>query len=188
MYGGRGAVGMKARLAPALDFYFDLEGDGRVHKVAGDPGGRTVWGVAENYHPEMWSNGPPTREAAEAFYRRKWWEPLRLGELDNQEVADEIFEFSCNATTPRRGTPNPVIRIAQESVNDVRWRTGQPLVMVDGLVGIQTLAALNALGIQTLEALAWDARFNLRQLDYYRTRRKDLVDRFFHGWSRRVVA
>lgn len=177
-----------AEIKPAFRFLMGLEGGGTLHQVKGDPGGRTVYGIAENHHPEMFRPTPPTEAQAIDFYRRKYWDPLRLGELDNQAVADEIFEFAANASTPRVGEANVAVRIAQEAVNDVGARMRLPHVGEDGKMGPRTLAALNALGVGTVEALAWDGRFNLRQLVFYRGLRQDLVERFFVGWSRRVAA
>lgn len=180
-----------AEIEPAWDFLMDLEGGALMHEVQGDPGGRTRYGIAENFHPEVWSDGPPSEERARDFYRHKYWEFLRLGELLSQEAANEIFEFAVNASTPRRGESNVAIRTAQKAVNDVHGRTGKGTIAVDGLIAAppnrsQTIDAINNFGSDTLEVMAWDGRFNLRQLRYYYGRRKELVDAFFHGWSRRV--
>ena len=36
-----------------IEFTFSWEGRGKVHSVAGDPGGTTKWGIAQRYHPDM---------------------------------------------------------------------------------------------------------------------------------------
>lgn len=175
-----------AEIEPAWDFLMDLEGGDLMHEVQGDPGGRTRFGISEKFHPEMWEDGPPDEPSARDFYRRVYWAPLRLGELESQEMADEVLEFAVNASTPERGKANVAVRTAQEAANDVRKRKDMPRIAEDGLIGPQTIRALNAFGSYTVDAMAWDGRFNLRQLRYYYTRDRDLITRFFHGWTRRV--
>lgn len=165
-----------------------LEGGDLMHEVQGDPGGRTRWGIAENHHPDMWEGGPPSEEEAKSFYQRRYWFVLRLGEIEGQEIADEIFEMAVHTTTPRIGEENVAILTAQQAVNDVRGRQGDDPIEDDGLVGPQTLGALNDLEPRSVESQAWDGRFNLRQLRHYYGMRDDLIDNFFHGWSRRVFA
>lgn len=175
-----------ADFEPAWKLLMRLEGGDLMHEVQGDPGGRTRFGVAENHHPDMWEGGPPSEEEAQAFYRRRYWHILRLGEIASQEIADEIFECAVNISTPQGGQPNVALRMAQEATNDVRTRAGQGHISEDGLIGPETIAALNDLGSNTVASMAWDGRFNLRQLRYYYHLRDDLVDRFFEGWSVRV--
>lgn len=177
-----------ADFEPAWELLMELEGGELMHEVQGDPGGRTRFGIAENHHPDMWNDGPPNEAEARRFYRRRYWRPLRGGELENQEIADEVFEFAVNATTPAAGEPNIAVRLAQEATNDVRGRQGREGIKVDGLIGPQTIEALNDLGTESLGSMAWDGRFNLRQLRYYYGLRDDLVERFFHGWAARVWA
>lgn len=175
------------RFDHAFHFLMDLEGWGEDHTVAGDPGGRTIYGISENNHPSMFTDGPPDEPEAREFYRRTYWAPLRLGELDNPQVAAEVLEFAVHATTPVRGQSNVAVLTAQQAVNDVREKLSQNRISEDGLIGPQTIGALNDLGVRTLASLAWDGRYNLRQLRWYRTRRRALLDRFFLGWTRRVV-
>ena len=173
----------------AWEFLMDLEGWGEDHHVQGDPGGRTIWGISENNHPDMFRNGPPDEKQAQRFVRRVYWNPLRLGEVENPKMAAEILEFAYHTSTPERGRPVLAVRIAQRSVNDVHQRLNKPKIVVDGLIGPQTLGALNDLGTNTVESMAWDGRFNLHQLKHYRDGvRGNLSRQFFRGWSRRVVA
>ena len=37
-----------------------------------DAGGETVFGISKTFHPEMFKDGPPTWEQAEAFYLALW--------------------------------------------------------------------------------------------------------------------
>lgn len=61
-----------------------------------DPGGRTVYGITERDHPDLWANGPPTREQAVERYRRDYWRPL-YDQIENQDLASELMEFGVVA-------------------------------------------------------------------------------------------
>lgn len=176
-----------ADFEPAWVFLQDLEGWGVDHTVAGDPGGRTIWGISENNHPDMFRDGPPNEAQARAFYRRVYWYPLRLDELANQVVANELLEFAVHASTPEAGRANVAIRTAQMAVNVVREKSGAASVTADGIAGPETMGALNAMGVRTMATLAWHGRYNLLQLAYYLRLRRDLVQQFLRGWARRVV-
>lgn len=158
--------------------------------VRGDSGGRTVWGVAENKHPEMWKNGPPTEEAAKRFYEADYWRMLRLNELEDQGIAEEIFEMAVNTSTPARGAYNPAVEAAQRATNRVRHEFEgeyEPLLL-DGRIGRKTIGALNHIAsVGRLALLAWDGSFNIEQLRYYTSLEKSKVDRFLRSWSRRVI-
>lgn len=171
----------------AWEFLMELEGRDLLHKIQGDPGGRTRFGMAEEKHPAEWVNGPPTEASARRFYLRVYWGPLRLAEVESPVVASEIFEFAVNTTTPTPGSRVIAVAAAQSAANAVRVACGWEKIGVDGRMGPETIGALNRLGRDPLSLLAWEARQNLHQLDHYRTRRKELVARFLAGWTRRVL-
>lgn len=176
-----------ARFNPAWKFLQELEGGGIMHKLQGDPGGRTIWGISENNWPEMFENGPPSEEQAKRFYEAHYWYPLRLHQVQDQGIAEEIFEFAVNATPGGKGR-NISVRAAQEAANVVREAAGWERIEVDGLIGRETVGALNDLANESLvHILAWDGAFNIEQLRHYRDLRSDLVKRFLHGWTRRVI-
>lgn len=172
-----------ADLGPAFEILMRLEGGGVLHTVAGDPGGTTKWGISQRAHPDVNIAGL-TREGAIGIYRDKYWGPLGLGDIQSQAIATEIFEFAVNSGF------RPAVKAAQRAANYVISlfpRPTDPLV-VDGRIGPNTIRTLNILSSRRIaEALLVD-RFNLNQLKHYRGLRPDLVDRFFLGWTRRVIA
>jgi lysozyme family protein len=42
-----------------------------------DPGGETAYGISKRYHPDAWTDGPPTREEAIAIYQRDYAAPFK---------------------------------------------------------------------------------------------------------------
>lgn len=179
---------MAAQFLPAWNFLMELEGGDLMHKVQGDPGGRTRFGIAENMNPQMWPGGrAPTETEAKRFYEAQYWYPLRLNQIQDQGIAEEIFEFAVNATSGGSGR-NRAILAAQQATNAVRHAMGWEPIRPDGYVGPKTISALNALVSQgRVHVLAWDGAFNIEQLKYYRELRPALVARFLKGWTRRVI-
>lgn len=167
----------------AWDLLMELEGGGVLHEVRGDPGGRTVWGIAENRHPDMFEDGPPNEAEAKEFYIREFWKPLLLHRVDSPVMAVEIFEFAVNAGF------RPAVLAAQRAVNGVRDLVDAPRIEEDGVTGMQTVRALNQIhsGMGAVGVMAWEGEANLNQLRHYRSLPRHLVDRFFVGWTRRVA-
>lgn len=176
-----------ARIEPAFDFAMRFEGGGQVHTVEGDPGGTTKWGISRRANPDL-DIPNLSRDDAIAVYRERYWEPRLLGDLKSQEMANEIFEFSINAD-PARSWGGTAVKAAQWTANKVlRAMEKEFQVDVDGVMGPETVGALNYINSAgELAVMAWSGTFNIRQLAYYRQLRRDLVDRFLLGWTRRVV-
>jgi len=179
-----------ARLGPAFDFAMALEGGGRVHTVSGDPGGTTKWGISQRANPDL-DIASLTRSEAIEVYRERYWNPRLLGQLSAQEMADEIFEFTINADSAY-SSRGRAVRVAQQRANEVLAALGiSTRLIVDGQMGPQTISALNRIAeAGPVAVMAWDGTgcFNVRQLSYYRRLRRDLVEKFLLGWTRRVEA
>lgn len=176
-----------ADLDPAFDFAMRFEGGGQVHTVEGDPGGTTKWGISKRANPDL-DIPNLSRDDAIAVYRERYWDPRLLGDVKSQEIANEIFEFSINADSPRRWG-GVAVKAAQRAANEVLRAMGKAFqVSVDGIMGPETVGALNFINSAgDLAVMAWEGEFNIQQLAYYRQLRRDLVDRFLLGWTRRVV-
>lgn len=58
-----------------------------------DPGGETSYGISRKYHPEAWTNGPPTREQAIAIYEREYLRPF--DGLD-PDIKPQVVDIAVN--------------------------------------------------------------------------------------------
>lgn len=177
-----------AKLEPAFDYAMRFEGGGVVHEVPGDPGGLTKWGLSQRANPDLDIANLSREDAIEA-YRERYWTPRKLWGLFSQSMANEVFEFTINAD-PAWMNRGRAIRAAQKTANDVieAARLDRDPLRLDGVIGPRTIRALNAIAdAGPLHEFAWLDRFNLYQLEFYRSLRRDLVDRFLLGWTRRVV-
>jgi lysozyme family protein len=102
-------------------------------KVTVDAGGRTRFGIAEKFHPDLseeFFTGPAEDALAEAakIEERQYWDAMRLGELESQNVANKLFDMGVN------------MGVRQAAVYCQRAAR----VAEDGVIGPQTIAAVNS--------------------------------------------
>jgi len=123
-----------ARFNPAFDRMIENEGGMILHTVPGDRGGMTYAGIARNRWPDWvgWSiidsGRRPDEDQVRRFYRAHFWRPLQADGIRHQPVAESIFDYAVNSGV------RSAVRSAQRVLG----------VIDDGIVGPQTLNALNA--------------------------------------------
>jgi lysozyme family protein len=148
-----------------------------------DPGGETKWGITKRDFPE--EDIPNlTKERAIELYKMKYWDPLNLDQVDNQEIADKLLDMSVNL-----GEGTTALRL-QRALNYLY--PGRP-ISVDGDIGPQTLGAINSL--PKLAARGPDLEtLELALAAYHAARYIELVegpdprfDTFAKGWLRRAM-
>lgn len=120
-----------------------LEGNDTYVNDPDDPGGETIYGITRRDHPDLWADGPPTRERAIERYRRDYWKDL-YDRIEDQEVASELMEFGVVAG------PATAVRKLQQAINacSMDYR-----VKEDGVFGSATLTAVN--GLDPVRLLRW---------------------------------
>lgn len=164
----------------ALKHALNIEGD--PTNYTWDPGGATAFGIAKNYWPEYWKNGPPTYAVAQQFYLKEFWNKLRLPEIKDQALRLEIFDAAVNC-----GHKNAV-EFAQNAYNLLRPRGWAPLrlkngeIGADGDIGPATIAALNRMTIRYTNALLGGC--NYYQAVYYAEEitNQELKQEAIRGW------
>ena len=130
----------------AFQFVLLHEDSTRSGKVTVDAGGRTRFGIAERFHPELpeeFFTGPADEAlaGAEEIEQREYWEAMRLEEVEDQNVANKLFDMGVNM-----GVFQAAI-LAQRAANFLLRTGGDPAatqLAEDGVVGAKTLAAINA--------------------------------------------
>jgi lysozyme family protein len=131
----------------AFLFTLQHEDSTRSGKVTVDAGGRTRFGIAEKFHPDLPEEffTRPAEDAlaeAEKIEEREYWNAMRLAEVENQNVANKLFDMSVNMGLRQAAV------YAQRAANS----QGQQLTE-DGVIGSRTLAAINAIDPQTFYGL-----------------------------------
>ena len=72
-----------------------MECEGGWSDDRNDPGGLTRFGISSKAHPEVDLAGL-TIEKAKEFYRKNYWEPAGCGQVEDQELAEELFKAAVN--------------------------------------------------------------------------------------------
>ncbi|WP_107770802.1 putative peptidoglycan-binding domain-containing protein [Campylobacter concisus] len=106
-------------------------------------------------------------EKVKIFYKKEFWDKMRLGEVDSELKACELFVFGVNVDTV------PAVRVLQRLLG----------VVVDGIMGAQTLKALN-----NYDERAFDVDFDKAEITYYRNlvKAKPEYHIYERGWINRA--
>lgn len=150
------------------------EGGDRLHRVPGDPGGLTKYGISARAYPDEDIAGL-TAERAKMFAHRHYWARLRASYLP-AELRWHVFDMGFNAGVAASA------RMLQQSVNLCREARGaHTYIRVDGQIGPKTLAAVAEFPPDRLARVfkAYRISHYLRLADAGRAR-------FIHGWLRRA--
>lgn len=115
------------------------------------------------------ANNQQVQDLKKAFYMSNFWNVLSLSYINDQQLANNIYDFEVNA-----GTGESAFAI-QKACNDLGCN-----LKVDGAVGKLTIRAINAINPKQL----YDA-FNSERLKYY----KSLNDWKYYedSWTSRII-
>lgn len=112
-------------------------------------------------------NDPNIQESVAKFYKERFWDAMRLSELNSQKKADEIFIFGVNVGC----------KIAVKTAQRVAG------VVDDGYMGEQSIAAINR-----IDEAKFDKEFDRLEIAYY----NKLIERtpklkiYANGWINRA--
>jgi lysozyme family protein len=118
-------------------------------------------------------------ELVKSFYKREFWDSNRTGEINDQNVANEIFDSSVNLG--REFTA----RLVQRALNLLN-RNGKdfPDLLVDGKIGPATIRTINNYRRGKFLFNALNGLQFVRYLEI--CERNPTQEEFFHGWLARV--
>jgi lysozyme family protein len=141
---------------------FVLSNEGGLSNDPADPGGLTNFGISQKQYPALDIRNL-TREDAVQIYQDDYWNKFQYGDITSQRVATKVFDAAVNMGPVR------AIRLLQLAVN----------VQADGVLGVQTIAAVNAADESNLMD-----EFKAQLAKYYCDLGKP---EFMLGWLRRAV-
>ena len=153
------------------------EGGYTLHTVQGDRGGQTYAGIARNFHPD-WSgwqyldnndlDNPQLTGHVRDFYRQHYWNKIKGDKIQDQSVAETLFDFAVNAGH------KTATKLAQLIVGTTP----------DGIIGPVTLQALNQ-----FDAEAFNIRYALAKIARYAqiVNRDRSQAKFLLGWINRTL-
>ncbi len=113
-------------------------------KVTQDAGGRTRFGIAQKFHPDLpdtFFTGPAADALAQAerMYQQEYWDRMRLAAIANQDVANKLFDMAVNMGVHQAGV------YAQRAVNALLPQSAAVRLAEDGVLGEKSVAAISAL-------------------------------------------
>ena len=129
-----------------------------------DPGGATMYGVTERAARAHGYTGPMQAlplETAQNIAKTEYWDPYHCDQMP-QEVAFQVLDTAYNGGHP------------------AEWVQQAVGVTADGIIGPQTLAAINAADPDKIVM-----RFNGARIDYYTE--LGAWPTFGRGWMHRIA-
>nr|WP_315519315.1 putative peptidoglycan-binding domain-containing protein [uncultured Campylobacter sp.] len=101
------------------------------------------------------------------FYKKTYWDALKLDDVNSQIKANELFCFAVNVGV------RSAVRVLQNMLG----------VQSDGIMGQETLKALNA-----YDTAAFDTDFDRAEIAYYRNliRKNPSLGIYERGWENRA--
>src|SRR5690606_7079344 len=139
-----------------------------------DPGGETKWGISRRSYPEL-DIANLTREDAIAIYYRDWWRRYKYDLIEDATVAAKVLDLSVNMG------PSAAHKCLQRALH----ACGRRDVTIDGIIGPQTLGAVNSANpLMLLAALRAEAAAYYRALAQADPKRQ----KFLNGWLNRAYA
>lgn len=160
-----------------------------------DKGGQTYKGVAKNYWPDwegwqiidQWKYREVTPSDISKlddlvfdFYKNNFWDRISLSQINNQKIANELFDTGVNAH------PKKAVRFLQTALNLLnRNQALYPDIPVNEILGSKTLALTN--NHPYPDALL--KLLNGLQLAYYIAicEKDPTQEEFLRGWLKRVI-
>jgi len=161
------------RFRYAVEMVMQHEG-GYVNEPA-DPGGETKFGISKRSYPHL-DIANLTREEAIAIYRRDWWERYRMGEIEDVAIASKVLDVFVNVGPIQGAT------IVQRALH----ACGRRHVIIDGIIGTQTITAINDVKPRAmlLAAIRAEAAAHYRTL----VARNPRLNKYLNGWLNRAYA
>jgi len=150
-----------------------LTNEGGYSNNSSDKGGETKYGISKRSYPDL-DVKDLTPEQAKAIYFRDFWNTQPYKNIDDIRIATKVFDLSINMGAT---AANKLLQRALRATGNC--------VVEDGIIGGQTIAAINStLATELLSALKSEAA------GYYRiiaaTKPEQKV--FLSGWLNRAYA
>ena len=144
------------------------EGGAKFTDIAEDKGGATKYGISQRAFPNE-NIRNLTEARAKELYRLNYWNKAQGDKIASQAVAESVFDACVNMGV------KPACKLAQLAVD---------VIPVDGIVGKDTLKALNA-----VDEDLFLAKFALEKVGRYAAicNKDRTQSKFLLGWINRTM-
>jgi lysozyme family protein len=177
-----------------------MKNEGGYSDDPDDRGGETYRGIARKFHPDWlgWARVDKYKAAeyfprvldadhalkgwVQDFYRERFWQKTGCHLVDNQALAEFMFDFAVHS-----GTKTPVLHVQRAlnalNRNETLWKD----VEVDGVMGPQTAEALKMYPHWETPVPLFKVLRGLRTAYYVAVvERREQNEKFLRGWLNRL--
>lgn len=162
-----------------------LEHEGYFSNDKKDPGGATQWGISlrflqragidviEDNVIDLEDVKAITKEDAKAIYYTYFWKKYQIDKIESLILATKLLDMSVNMGNFE------ATKLLQKSINEVKAKS----IIVDGIMGKQTIAATNQCDFKILhnQLIAEQKLFYLNLIE-----KKPTLVAFKEGWLNRA--
>jgi lysozyme family protein len=139
-----------AKFQPALENTMQFEDPQRSGKITEDGGGRTRFGIAEKFHPDLpveffSAEKDEALALAESLLENEYWERAGLAEIEDQAVANKLFDMAVNMGLHQAAVYVQRAANAAFQISGAQSPGAPNRLEEDGLFGENTVAAINSL-------------------------------------------
>lgn len=170
-----------SQFASAFTYLMQFEDPKFTYAAAPDAGGMAISGINSKAWPwqydEIAAMPQESRAAAvQNFYAINFWNPLQIGGIASQDVADRVMDMCVN------GGKATGVMCLQRAVNAC---SGHLALETDGVIGSLTLEAVN-----TIEPETMMAAYRSERVKYYEAIVVNIPadDKYLAGWLKRAQA
>ncbi len=187
-----------------------LSKEGFINNNPKDKGGYTYNGISRENHPswkgwriidsvlfslsaaprnikkrvilnDVFNSNLPLNRLVEEFYQTEFWNKIQGDLLPSQLIADELFDISVNLGV------SIASEILQRTLNLLN-KNGSiyPDIVIDGIIGIQTLTTLNTCIAANGEKLIFNLLNFYQAKKYIEIMENDHSQEIFTGWFNRI--
>ena len=151
-----------------------LKNEGGCVNNPNDPGGETNFGISKRSYPNV-DIANLTADQASAIYLSDFWNPNFYGLINDQNIANKVFDFAVNAGA------SVANKYLQDSYNN--YPCVNDKITVDGSIGPVTLKAINGVDpVILLGIFKSNIATYYRQLVVQNSRNRE----FLKGWLHRA--
>lgn len=156
----------------AFDKTMINEGGGKYHKIKGDSGGATKWGISQKAFPKLDIKNLTKEEAIE-IYQDSYWNEIKGDSITDQDKANKLFDIVVNIGVGRG------VQMFQEVLTVLGKK-----IVIDQSFGNKTLEAINDVDKDFFIAVLKN-----KLAVYYLTITKHnrVYAKFLLGWMRRAM-
>lgn len=151
--------------------------EGSLEDCPEDDGGVTKFGISLRFYKTLKPDATADDiramniQDAECIYLRKFWEPMRLAEIDDQRLANRLLDLGVNT-----GMREAALML-QRALAVIGYN-----IKEDGIIGIQSIAAANGAN----QAALYEALISEAHLFYTNLAKLGKNKQFLDGWLARL--